>query len=160
MNKKNEKKPEEIEREVRGIEVDIGGFAFIPPSSTYHKFTTGLTGGKMSSSKPESYISLLETPENAAKKVMKAFTGGRATAEEQRKLGGEPERCVIFELLTHHLIERDEELEEIRESCKSGKLLCGRCKKMTAERVSNFIKEHHEMRCEVEAKLDEYMIIS
>ncbi len=135
---------EKIERAVRKIEVEIGGFAFVPPSSTYHRFTTGLTGGKMSSSKPESYISLLDPPEEGAKKVMKAFTGGRATAEEQRKLGGEPEKCVVFELYSYHLIERDEELRQIEADCREGKLLCGKCKKMAAELVKNFLKEHQE----------------
>jgi tryptophanyl-tRNA synthetase len=148
-----------IEEKVREIEVEAGGFAFIPPSSTYHRFTTGLTGGKMSSSKPESFISLLEKPESAVKKVMKAFTGGRATADEQRRLGGEPEKCVVFELYLYHLIKDDKELEEIKSNCKAGKLLCGKCKKMAAELVENFLKEHQEFRQEAEARLDTYNII-
>ncbi len=147
----------EIERAVRELEVELGGFAFIPPSSTYHKFTTGLTGGKMSSSKPESYISLLENPADAVKKIMRAFTGGRATAEEQRRLGGEPEKCVVFEMYTYHLIESDAELEEIRENCKSGKILCGQCKRYAAELLENFLKEHQELRNAVD--LSDYEII-
>ncbi len=151
---------EKIEEEVRKIEVEIGGFAFIPPSSTYHKFITGLTGGKMSSSKPESYISLLDDPKVAEKKVMNAITGGRATAEEQRRLGGEPEKCAVFELYTYHLMKRDEEVVDIKESCKSGKLLCGRCKKLAASLVSEFLKELQEKMVEAESKLDEYNIIA
>lgn len=147
----------EIERAVREIEVEIGGFAFIPPSSTYHRFTTGLTGGKMSSSKPESYISLLDSPEEGAKKVMKAFTGGRATAEEQRRLGGEPEKCVVFELYSYHLIEKDEELRQIEADCREGRMLCGKCKKMAAEMVRNFLKEHQEKMDAVD--LGKYTII-
>jgi tryptophanyl-tRNA synthetase len=149
----------EIEKEVRRMELEVGGFAFIPPSSTYHKFTTGLTGGKMSSSKPESYISLLDKPNDAAEKVRRAFTGGRATAEEQRRLGGEPDKCVVFELYTYHLIEDDGELYRIREECLSGSLLCGKCKKMASELVVNFLKEHQELRQETEGKLDAYNII-
>lgn len=148
---------EEIERAVRKIEVEIGGFAFIPPSSTYHRFTTGLTGGKMSSSKPESYISLLDPPEEGAKKVMKAFTGGRATAEEQRRLGGEPDRCVVFELYSFHLIDSDEELNQIEAECREGRLLCGKCKKMAAELVKSFLKEHQEKMEAVD--LSNYTII-
>ncbi len=147
----------EIEKAVRELEIRLGGFAFIPPSSTYHKFTTGLTGGKMSSSKPESYISLLENPADAVKKIMRAFTGGRATAEEQRRLGGEPEKCVVFEMYTYHLIESDAELEEIRENCKSGRILCGQCKKYAAELLENFLKEHQELRNAVD--LSDYEII-
>lgn len=146
---------EEIEREVRKLEVEIGGYAFLPPSSTYHKFTTGLRGGKMSSSKPESYISLFDKPEEGAKKVMRALTGGRATVEEQRRLGGEPGRCVVFELYTYHFAD-DKMLEEIRSSCEGGKLLCGQCKKNLAEIVKNFLKEFQEKAMAVD--LDEFEI--
>jgi len=136
--------PRKIEEEVRKVEVELGGFAFIPPSSTYHRFITGLTGGKMSSSKPESYISLFDDPEVGAKKVMRALTGGRVSAEEQRRLGGEPERCTVFELFTYHLIEDDEELEEIRRDCKEGKLLCGQCKKRASELVKEFLRDFQD----------------
>ncbi len=151
--------PDEIEERIREIEIELGGYAFIPPSSTYHMFVTGLTGGKMSSSKPESYISLLEKPEDAIKKVMRAFTGGRATAEEQRRLGGMPEKCVVFELYKYHLIEDDKELERIHEDCKSGRILCGHCKKLASELVVEFLKEHKELRDDAESKIDDYEII-
>ncbi|MFN3383943.1 MAG: tryptophan--tRNA ligase [Archaeoglobaceae archaeon] len=150
---------EEIEREIRSLEVNLGGYAFIPPSSTYHRFTTGLTGGKMSSSKPESYISLFENPEIAVKKLRSAFTGGRATAEEQRKLGGVPENCVIFEFYSFHLVEDDKELERIKEDCKSGKMLCGECKRLAESLLLEFLKEHREKVDEAESKLGEYEII-
>jgi tryptophanyl-tRNA synthetase len=149
----------EIEEVIRKLELEFGGYAFIPPSSTYHRFITGLTGGKMSSSKPESYISLLDSPEEATKKVMKAITGGRGSAEEQRRLGGEPERCSVFEQYVIHLVMDDRELEEIENECKSGKMLCGHCKKRAAELVSGFLREHQEKMGEAEAKLDAYDII-
>ncbi|WP_202318918.1 tryptophan--tRNA ligase [Archaeoglobus neptunius] len=150
---------DEIEEFVREIEVKLGGFAFVPPSSTYHRFTTGLTGGKMSSSKPESYISLLDKPEDGARKVMKAFTGGRATAEEQRRLGGQPEKCVVFELYSYHLIQSDEELRQIESDCREGRLLCGKCKRLASELVKNFLEEHREKIGEAEGMLEDYFII-
>jgi tryptophanyl-tRNA synthetase (EC 6.1.1.2) len=64
---------EELAREV---EVDNGGYGFIQPSSIYHRFMTGLTGGKMSSSVPASHISLLDDPETGYDKVKSATTGG------------------------------------------------------------------------------------
>lgn len=149
----------EIEKAVRELEVKLGGFGFIQPSSTYHRFTTGLTGGKMSSSKPESYISLLETPDLAVKKLKNALTGGRATAEEQRRLGGEPDRCVIFEFYAYHLVDSDEELKRIEEDCRSGKILCGACKKLASELLVEFLKEHREKRDEAEGRLGEFEII-
>ncbi len=148
--------PKEIERAVRELEVELGGYAFIPPSSTYHKFTTGLRGGKMSSSKPESYISLFDKPEEGAKKVMRALTGGKATAEEQRKLGGEPDRCVVFELYTYHFAD-DKMLYEIRRACESGEILCGHCKKQLAEIVKEFLKDFQEKANSVD--LNEFEIL-
>jgi|Deesub1362A_J573_1020465.scaffolds.fasta_scaffold00202_19 tryptophanyl-tRNA synthetase len=150
---------EVIEEEIRRIELSIGGKALIPPSSTYHRFITGLTGGKMSSSKPESYISLLEKPEDAAKKMMRAVTGGRVTAEEQRRLGGEPERCAVFEFYNFHLVKDDKELQEIESECREGKILCGNCKKRAAGMIREFLKEHQEKMREAETRLDMYNII-
>ncbi len=151
--------PDEIEENARKIELELGGKALIPPSSTYHRFITGLTGGKMSSSKPESFISLMDTPENASSKIMKAVTGGRVTAKEQRKLGGEPEKCAVFEFYNFHLVKDDEELKEIELECKEGRTLCGHCKKRAAEMISNFLKEFQEKMKDAEEKLDLYNII-
>ncbi len=148
----------EIESKIRELELEIGGYAFIPPSSTYHRFITGLQGGKMSSSKPESFISLFDKPSEAGKKVMKALTGGRATAEEQRKLGGQPERCVVFELYTIHLLD-DKELERMERDCRGGAILCGECKKLATERVEIFLKELQERMEEAEGRLDMYTIL-
>jgi len=119
-------------------------FPCIPPSATYHKFMSGLQGGKMSSSDPKSHIALSEDPESAAKKVMSAKTGGRNTVEEQKKLGGEPDKCMIYELYLYHLIDDDLELSKIYHECKEGKLLCGQDKKNCAELVKKFLAEHQK----------------
>jgi|Deesub1362B_J571_1020462.scaffolds.fasta_scaffold00118_37 tryptophanyl-tRNA synthetase len=151
--------PAEIESDVRNIEIEMGGKAFIPPSSTYHKFISGLTGGKMSSSKPESFISLLEDPESAVRKISKAITGGRITAEEQRRLGGEPEKCAVFEFYSFHLVKEDKLMEEIERECRSGEILCGRCKRRAGDMVYNFLKDFQERFELAEEKLDSYDII-
>jgi tryptophanyl-tRNA synthetase len=137
---------EEVESTVREVELKYGGSAFMPPASTYHKFMTGLQGGKMSSSIPDSYIALTDKPEDGAKKVMRAKTGGRVTVEEQKKLGGEPDKCTVYELLLYHLVEDDNELLEIYKDCMGGTRVCGNCKKFTAELMSGFLKEHQEKR--------------
>ena len=118
----------------------------MPPASTYHKFMTGLQGGKMSSSVPESYIALTDPPEDGEKKVLRAKTGGRVTLEEQKKIGGEPDVCTVYELLLYHLIEDDNELLEVYKDCVGGTRMCGRCKKDAAERMREFLKEHQEKR--------------
>ncbi len=147
---------EDVDATVREVELKYGGYAFMPPASTYHKFMTGLQGGKMSSSIPESYIALTEEPEEGAKKVMRAKTGGRVTLEEQKKLGGEPEQCSVYELLLYHLVEDDDELKEYHRDCVGGTRVCGRCKKYAAELMRDFLKEHQEKREQAREKLQEF----
>ncbi|MDY6964526.1 MAG: tryptophan--tRNA ligase [Halobacteriota archaeon] len=148
----------EINEIVRSIEIDFGGYGFFMPSSTYHHFMSGLTGGKMSSSIPDSYIALTDDPKEAAEKVKRAKTGGRATLDEQKKLGGEPENCTVYELMLFHLIEDDDQIKEILEGCKDGKMLCGSCKKLAAELMFEFLKEHQKERASAKERLDEYGI--
>ena len=134
----------EVEERAREIEREHGGYGFFIPSSTYHIFMPGLQGGKMSSSVPESLFSFGEPDESIAKKVRNALTGGRMSVEEQKRLGGEPDRCSVFLLNLFHLVEDDGELEEIRKACKEGCLLCGDCKKQTLDRVWTFLADFRE----------------
>jgi len=114
---------------------------FFLPSGLYHKFTPSLDGEiKMSKSKPNSCIDLPEDPKQACKKIMGAKTGGRKTVEEQRKIGGEPEKCIIFELYKQHLIEDDKELQKIYDNCKAGKLLCAEDKQNCCKLMTEFMK--------------------
>ncbi|MCX9011652.1 MAG: tryptophan--tRNA ligase [Candidatus Methanoperedens sp.] len=150
----------EVESTVRQVELRYGGYAFIPPASTYHKFMTGLQGGKMSSSIPESYIALTDPPEEGAKKVMRAKTGGRVTLEEQKVKGGEPDKCSVYELLLFHLVENDNELKEYYRDCVGGTRVCGVCKKHAAELMKKFLKEHQEKRELAKLRLPEFGIKS
>jgi tryptophanyl-tRNA synthetase len=134
----------DVAGKVREIERAHGGYAFYTPSSTYHIFMPGLTGGKMSSSVPESIISFYEPESTVRKKVMSAITGGRMTLEEQKRLGGEPDRCSVFLLNLFHMVTDDAELDEIRRKCVAGEVTCGQCKKDTAERVVSFLKDFRE----------------
>jgi tryptophanyl-tRNA synthetase len=138
----------EVSAEVRKIEIAHGGYGFYTPSSTYHRFIPGLQGGKMSSSIPESTITFSEPDDVVRKKVMGAFTGGRATLAEQKELGGEPEKCPVFLLNLFHMVDDDAELAEIHRRCRGGELMCGQCKKETTERVLAFI---HDFREKMEA---------
>lgn len=138
----------EVTTEVRKIEIAHGGYGFYTPSSTYHRFIPGLQGGKMSSSIPESTITFSEPDDVVRKKVMGAFTGGRATLAEQKEMGGEPEKCPVFLLNLFHMVEDDAELAGIHRRCRGGELMCGQCKKETTERVLAFI---HDFREEMEA---------
>ncbi len=141
-----DKDMQKIEEIVRAVELEYGGYGFFLPAATYHRFMQGLTGGKMSSSVPESYIALTEPPEEAARKVKRAKTGGRVTVEEQKKLGGLPAQCTVYELMMFHLIDEDAHIKEIFEECKNGKRMCNTCKSEAAELMFSFITRHQEER--------------
>jgi len=132
--------------------------SFILPSSTYHRFMTGLTGEKMSSSKPETAIFLTDGVEDIRKKIRNAKTGGAVTLEEQRKYGGKPNECMIYELFLYHLIEDDKELESIYSSCRQGGRMCGECKKYAIELMENFLKELAEKREQAREEIKQYLV--
>ncbi len=149
---------EVIDRLIIKLENEHGHYGFIPPASIYHRFMTGLTGGKMSSSKPESHIALTEDPQEAGKKIMRAITGGRQSLAEQKKLGGEPEKCSIYEFLVFHLSQDDKELLELDAQCRLGRRMCGTCKKDVAERIERFLREHQQAREAAKERLPEFGI--
>jgi tryptophanyl-tRNA synthetase len=136
-------------------EPEYGGYGFFNPAATFHRFMTGLTGEKMSSSKPESAIFLTDTPEQAKKKIMTAKTGGAITLEEHKKQGGKPDECVVYELFLYHLIEDDKELHDINNSCKKGKQVCGQCKKYAAELIEKMLLQIQKNREKAEEKIKE-----
>jgi len=140
----------------REVEVAHGGYGFVPPSSIYHRFMTGLTGGKMSSSIPASHISLLDDPEDGYDKVKAATTGGRETAEKQRELGGEADECPVYELYAYLLAGDDDEFaKEVYDECVGGERLCGSCKEQAATLMKEFLGEHQERREEWADELDD-----
>jgi tryptophanyl-tRNA synthetase len=147
------KAAEELAREV---ELAHGGYGFRAPSSIYHRFMTGLTGGKMSSSIPASHISLLDEPETGYEKVKSATTGGRETAELQRELGGEADECPVYELYAYLLAGDDDGFaKEVYDECVGGERLCGDCKEQAARLMREFLAEHQEKREEAEELLEE-----
>ncbi len=117
-------------------------FGFVPPSSTYHRLLPGLMGDKMSSSKPETAIFLTDTDVDVKKKIKNAFTGGTPTAAEQRKFGGEPSKCRVYELYLYHLLPVDDKLMEVRQQCKSGEMICGECKNMAIGLMLAYLRDH------------------
>jgi len=122
-------------------------YGFVSPSSTYHKLMKGLDGSpKMSKRDPMSYFTFQERPKSIAKKISNAFTGGRPTAQEQRKLGGTPEICPIYEMYMYHFFEEDKDVVQLYHDCKSGKILCGEDKERLIKIVLNFVKDHRRKR--------------
>jgi len=133
-------------------------FQFKELCSTYHLFMPGLSGGKMSSSDPNSFIALTDTPQEAEKKIKKyAFSGGKDTIEEHRKYGGNPNIDVSFQYLKYFFEPDDKRLAEIYENYKSGKLLSGELKQILIEKMSMFLEHHHKELAKAERYLDRYI---
>jgi tryptophanyl-tRNA synthetase len=146
-----------IDERLAEEEVKLGGYGFFQPSATFHRFMTGLTGEKMSSSKPDSAIFLTDSPKDASKKIMNSKTGGAVTLEEQRKHGGKPDECVVYELFLYHLIEADKELYGIYNSCKKGEQMCGQCKKYASQLMEKLLLDIQEKRDTAKSKIKQYL---
>ncbi len=131
-------------------------YDFIPPSSTYSRLIPGLTGDKMSSSNPKSAIFLTDSVDDVSEKIDNAVTGGRHTIEEQKEKGGKPDECMIYSFYVYHLLTDDDELFDVRESCKSGEMTCGECKQRAFQLLKEFLEEHKEKReniTDIESKI-------
>jgi len=126
---------------------DIYYKKFFKPGSTYHRLLPGLDGSdKMSKRNPNSYFTFDEELDSIKSKVNKAFTGGRGNAEEQRRLGGETDKCMIYRILMYGFEQDDKVLTDLYQDCRSGKILCGSCKKRAIETVLSYIKNHRERK--------------
>ncbi|MFH1450519.1 MAG: tryptophan--tRNA ligase [archaeon] len=132
---------------------------FTQLSSTYHSFLPGLKGsGKMSSSDELSYIAMTDSPKEVEDKVKKyALTGGRDTVEEQKKLGGDPEKCTVYKYQYYFFEQNDKDLKDRCERCKAGKLMCGECKGDLITNINNFLKKHQEKREKAKDKAEKFL---
>lgn len=152
-----EKDIQKINQNLAKTEIKFDGYGFFQPSATFHRFMTGLTGEKMSSSKPESAIFLTDSPTEANKKIMNAKTGGAVSLEGQKKHGGKPDECMIYELFLYHLIEDDKELKNIYTVCKNGGKMCGHCKKYAIQLMEKLLLDLQEKRKNVKDKIKQYL---
>jgi tryptophanyl-tRNA synthetase len=137
----------------------IEKIGFPKPSTILSKFLPSLKGGdKMSASDPESSIYTTDTPEVAAKKVSRAFTGGRSTVEEQRKLGGNPDICSVCQYLKYFFEPDDALLQERLEAYRRGEILDGENKAYLTGKVTAFLKEHQRKREQARKVLDKFLV--
>lgn len=118
-----------------------------PPSATYNKTMRSLTGStKMSKSEPKGIVTLSQHPKEATEKLKKCYTGGRSTARKQKKLGGNPDDCVCYELFMFLFEKDDQKLKNRYRRCRNGELTCGECKQECAKRLKNFLKKHQKKK--------------
>jgi len=129
------------------------------PALILSKLFPSLQGGdKMSASRPETSIFTTDTSEAARKKIMNAFTGGQATIEEQKKKGGNPDICPVYQYLLYLFEEDDKKLQEQYIACRQGTLMCGGHKKYLADRVLKFLEEHQKKREKARDKVEKFVV--
>ena len=132
---------------------------YYKPAQIHCRFLPGLgAGGKMSASEPETSIFTMDSPELVKRKIWNAFTGGKGTAAEQRKLGADPTVCSIFQYYFFLFEEDDKKLVEKERRCRAGEMLCGECKNDIAARLNKFLAEHQRKREKAKDVVEEYHI--
>ncbi|VVB98544.1 Tryptophan--tRNA ligase [uncultured archaeon] len=143
------------------IQRDVAeGLGFYKTAAIHSKFLPPLTGptGKMSSSVAETAIWLGDDEKTVKNKINKyAFSGGRTTVEEHRKLGGNPDVDVSYQWLSIFLEPDDAKLKKIHDDYRSGKMLTGELKQILIEKINKFLSSHREKREKAGELVDEFM---
>ena len=100
----------------------------------------GLDGRKMSKSYNNA-IYLDDTPKEIWEKIRKAKTD---PSRIKKTDPGHPEVCIVFDY--HKAFSSKEELKEIEELCKAGKIGCVECKKRCASNIDNILTPIREKK--------------
>ena len=145
-----------IRMQLLAYERTLGGQGLLAPSSTYHHFAVGLTGDKMSSSKPKTTIFLDDEISDVEKKIKRAFSGGQPTIEEHRRLGGNPDIDVSYQYMMYFFEDDDDYLQEINQQYRSGALLAGEMKQLCIDRATEWLSNHQEKKDETAHLVDEF----
>ncbi|MFA5333695.1 MAG: tryptophan--tRNA ligase [Candidatus Nanoarchaeia archaeon] len=132
---------------------------YFKPAAIHSVFLPPLTGprGKMSASDKSSAIYLTDNEKTVKNKVMKyAYSGGKETVEEHRRLGGNPDIDVSYQWL-RFFEEDDIKLKKYYDEYKSGKMLTGELKQILVDKLSKILSEHQERRKKSKDLLKEFM---
>ncbi|XP_076645297.1 tryptophanyl-tRNA synthetase [Halictus rubicundus] len=131
------------------------------PALLHSVFFPALQGSKtkMSASSDNSAIFLTDTAKQIKNKVNKhAFSGGQATVEEHRQLGGNCDVDISYQWLRFFL-EDDDKLEQLRKGYTSGEILTGELKKELINVLQSLVAEHQAARSKLtDDTVREFMI--
>lgn len=129
------------------------------PAQIHCRFVPGLgKGGKMSASEPETCIFMVDSPEDVKRKVWSAFTGGKPTVKEQRKTGGDPYVCSVFQYFLYLFEKDDQKIAQLDRECRTGAVICGDCKTILTERANEFLREHQKQREKAKKDLEKFFL--
>jgi len=125
---------------------------FLPP-------LTGLGGKMAASGAVETSVYTTDSPKEVETKIKKyAFSGGKDTLEEHRKLGGNPDVDVSYQYLKMFFEPDDKKLQKIHDDYKSGKMLTSELKDILIEKINAFLKEHQKQRKLAEKQIDKFIL--
>ncbi|PBC31712.1 tryptophan--tRNA ligase, cytoplasmic [Apis cerana] len=145
-------------RMTRDIAPKIG---YPKPALLHSIFFPALQGSKtkMSASNNNTAIFLTDTAKQIKNKVNKhAFSGGQATVEEHRQLGGNCNIDIAYQWLRFFL-DDDEKLEQLRKDYTSGEILTGELKKELINVLQPLIAAHQEARSKLtDETVKQYMV--
>ncbi|WP_455464269.1 tryptophan--tRNA ligase [Candidatus Hodarchaeum mangrovi] len=134
-------------------------YQFQLPSFIYHRLIEGLDGSeKMSKRNPLSTLTLFETQEGLHTKIFNVLTGGRISLKEQKKLGGNPHICRIFDLYRFFFENNNEKLTELAQKCLNGEIMCGEDKKNLISIIASFMDMHKQKRLDALPKAREIVL--
>jgi tryptophanyl-tRNA synthetase len=123
----------------------------IKPAVIHSKFFPALTGltEKMSASSPTNAIYVTDTPKQIQDKINKyAFSGGRDTLEEQRRLGANLEVDVPYQWL-RVFMEDDVRLQQIHDGYGTGKMLTGEVKQELIGLIQGIVADLQKRRATI-----------
>ncbi len=136
----------------------IGKLGYYKPAIMHNMFLPSLSGEtKMSASEKLNTIYLSDPPEDVVKKVNRALTGQQATAELQRKHGGNPDKCMVCQYYRFLFEPDDKKLDKIFEDERKGRILAGEHKADLAKRINGFLDYHRKRREKTAKILDKFM---
>jgi tryptophanyl-tRNA synthetase len=122
------------------ISRDVAGrLGYNKPAILHAKFLPGIDGTKMSKSKNNA-IFLNDDEKIIRKKISQAFSGGKDTLEEHRRLGGNPDVDVSCIYLKSLFLD-EKAYKEIEGKYKKGELTSGEIKKIFADETVAFVKQ-------------------
>ena len=133
-------------------------FGLVKPSALYLRMMRGLTtyddpgtGSAievMTNAVPQGRITYDDSPEDVRRRIGRAYTGGQPTLAEQRAKGGNPDPriCSVSSIHAFHATPEPDAYAALQESCRSGELLCGRCKASATHNLLEYLQWHRQKR--------------
>jgi tryptophanyl-tRNA synthetase len=127
------------------------------PATILCRFLPSLEGGGKQSSSAGQAIYTTDDEKTVRAKINKyAFSGGRDTVDEHRKHGGNPDVDIAYQILVYFNSD-DAYVERIGQEYREGKLLSGEMKKLAADCVWGFLKEHQKRREVAKKHVQEFL---